>query len=262
MLEVSVRTYYKRLKEGYKGKDSAVSDAVISCFEEHAGNYGRARIRRALLKKGIRVSEWKVSCILKENGLVPKVGRDRRKRNYKRPKAAFISDNLVPNIFETEGRNVVWSADISELWCADGKFYASAILDVGTRKIVGWAIDKRMRQGIVQRTIEMAYKRYRPAPGLIFHSDRGSQYVAKDTKAMLDKYKMVSSMSRPGSPHDNQPIENFWRALKQEITDLSLLPYEKAKQETIKFIELEYNNKRMHSGVDYQTPNEAWDACV
>ena len=248
------------MAEGYKDRDSSLDEAVINCFHKHNGNYGRIRIRKELMKSGVRISEWKVARILKKHGLVTKVGRDRKKRRPKKMKPDYVSENLVKDKFVIKEKNKLWCADISEIRHAGGKLYASAIIDVGTRKIVGWKIDRAQRQCIVQDAIEMAYRRYRPEPGLIFHCDRGCQYTANDTKKQLDKYKITSSMSRPGTPYDNQPIESFWKTLKQEIRSLQELSFKQAKLAIVEYMEGYYDNERLHSSLGYITPNEAWDA--
>lgn len=248
------------MAEGYKDRDSSLDEAVINCFNKHNGNYGRVRIHHALLNDGIRISEWKIACILKKHGLVTKMERIKRKARRKAIPPDYLSENLVKDKYAVKEKNKLWCADITEMKCAEGKLYVSGVLDVATRKIVGWKIDSTMRQSIVQEAIEMAYQRYKPAPGLIFHCDRGRQYTAKDTKKQLDKYKMLSSMSRPGTPQDNQPIENFWKTLKHEVGDLRLLSFKEAKLKIVHYMEVYYNGVRLHKALEQTTPNKAWIA--
>ena len=260
MLKVSERTHRRRVKEGYRVSNISHVEAVINCFKAHKGNYGRIRIRKALMREGIVISESTIADILKSNGLVAKMGRVRKKSRYKKTKDEYVADNVVKDKFAVKEKNKLWCADISEIRYRQGKLFASAIIDVATRKIVGLKVDRKQRQGIVQDAIEIANGRYQPEDGLVFHSDRGSQYTATETKKQLEKYKMVSSMSRPGTPHDNQPIESFWKTLKQEIGSLKDFCFEKAKLEIVKYTEIYYNNERLHSSLGYQTPNEAWGA--
>jgi putative transposase len=239
-------------------KKNTLDKEVINCFKEHRGNYGRIRIRKALIREGIKISEAKIARILKENGLVSKVGRKKKNKKPKKTPTEYISENLVKDKFGITEINKLWCADITELKVSNGKMYISGIIDVGARKIVGWCIEKHARQEIVQQAIDMAYGRCNPKEGLIYHCDRGCQYTANKTKALLDKYKMTSSMSPPGTPNENQPIESFWKTLKQEIPDVSKLKFKKARLVIIKYIELYYNNQRLHSALRYQTPNEVW----
>lgn len=233
-------------------------DDIIHCFKKHKGNYGRVRIKKALASDGKIVSEAKISKILKKHNLISKYGRPRKRSKPKKTKAEYTSENLVKKKFEVKEINKLWCADISELKYKNGKVYISGIIDVASRKLVGWDIATHSRQEIVQNAINMAVGRCNPEKGLIYHCDRGCQYTAHQTKDLLDDYEIKSSMSRPGSPTDNQPIESFWKTLKIEMDDISKMSFKKSKSTIIKFIELEYNSDRLHSGIDYKTPNEVW----
>lgn len=247
---------------------SEVEQQVISCFNKHKKNYGRIRIKKELERCGVFISECMVARIMRENGLVSKGGRKKRSTKPKKTPAEYISENLFREIRKsTEHKdikpNTIWSADLSEFKCYKGKFYASGIIDVASKKVVGIHTDSNMRQELVHETIEMAYNRFSPKEGIIFHSDRGSQYTANKTKKLLDNFNMKSSMSRPGSPNDNQPIESLWKTIKHEIGDeLAKLPYEKAKLKLIKHIEFYYNSDRLHSSLGYITPNEYWEQYI
>lgn len=234
-------------------------ETIIHCFNKNKGKYGRIRIKKALERDGIIVSEIKISKVLNKNGLVTKYGRPRKRKAPKKTKAEYTSENLVKKKFEVKEINKLWCADISEIKYKDGKIYISGVIDVGSRKLVGWDIARHARQSIVQNSIEMAVGRCQPGKELIYHCDRGCQYTANDTKNLLDHYGIKSSMSRPGSPTDNQPIETFWKTLKIEIDDISKMKFDDAKKTIIKFIELEYNSDRLHSALDFKTPNEVWD---
>lgn len=240
-------------------KDINHEDSIIHCFHKNKGKYGRVRIKKALERDGIIVSEIKISKVLNKNGLVSKYGRPRKRKAPKKTQAEYISENLVKKKFEIKEINKLWCADISELKYKSGKIFISGIIDVGSRKLVGWDIARHARQEIVQNSIEMAVGRCLPGEELIYHCDRGCQYTANDTKKLLDNYGIKSSMSRPGSPTDNQPIETFWKTLKTEIDDISKMTFKDAKKTIVKFIELEYNSDRLHSALNFKTPNEVWD---
>lgn len=235
---------------------------IIHCFQKHNRKYGRIRIKKALERKKIIVSQSKISKVLKKNNLISKYGRPRKRSKPKKTKAEYISENLVKNKFEITEINKLWCADISELKYKNGRLYISGIIDVGSRKLVGWDIQTHSRKDIVQDAIKMAFGRCQPKEGLIYHCDRGCQYTANSTKALLDELKIKSSMSRPGSPTDNQPIETFWKILKTEMDDISKMSFKDAKRTIIKYIELEYNSDRLHSSLNYKTPNEVWSEQV
>ena len=260
ILKVSRSGYYKHKKAMKKVKKISGEIDVINCFHKHNGAYGRIRIRKALLRKGVRISEQKISKILSKNGLVSKYARPRKRNKPRKTKAEYTSENLIKEKFKIKEVNKLWCADITELRACNGrKVYVSGIIDVATRKIVGWSIAQHSRQEIVHEAINMAYGRYKPSEGLIFHCDRGSQYTSNRTKEILDKLKMVSSMSRPGSPTDNQPIETFWKTMKTEMDDISHKKFNDAKKTIIKYIECFYNSQRLHTSLDYKTPNEVWN---
>lgn len=257
---MSERGYYRHKNLELKVNELEVQSEIINCFDKHRRNYGRIRIKKALELKGICVSENKIARILKESGRKAKAGRRRKIKTIKPTSEQYASENLVENKKDITEINKLWCADITEVPYYRGKLYISGIIDVGGKKLVGWDIKKHQRQEIAQDAIKMAYYRYRPSKGIIYHCDRGKQYTALKTKKLLDDFNMISSMSRPGTPSDNQPIESFWKTLKQEMPDVSKLPYEKARLEIIKYIEFYYNGERLHSSLGYKTPNEVWES--
>lgn len=255
---MSESAYYKHRNRLSREKESEHEDEIIRCFDRHQRRYGRMRIKRDLGRKGICVSENKIARILKKHGRIAKGGR-KRKHVVKKTAAEYTAENLVKDKSSIKEKNRLWCADISEVKCFRDKLYVSGIIDVGTKKIVGWHVAKHARQEIVQEAIKMAYNRYEPSKGLIFHSDRGCQYTALETKKLLEGFGIKISMSRPGTPSDNQPIESFWKTLKQEIAeDIDKMKAEEASREVIRYMEMYYNGERLHSSIDYQTPNEAW----
>lgn len=260
ILKVSRSGFYKHKKAMKKVKEITHQADVINCFHKNKGAYGRIRIRKSLLRIGIRVSEYKISRILRENNLVSKYGRPRKRKHPLKTKAEYTSENLIKKKFDVNTKNTLWCADITELRAHGGqKIYVSGIIDVGTRRVVGWNIAKHSRQEIVLEAIKMAYGRCKPNGGLIFHCDRGCQYTSNETKKTLDEFDMISSMSRPGSPTDNQPIESFWKTMKVEMDDITHMKFDEAKRTIIKYIECFYNSERLHTSLGYRTPNEVWN---
>ena len=241
-----------------KSDEIAVEQATVHCFRNNDRNYGRRRIAAELASDGIYITEYKVSCILKKNNLVAKGGRDPKKRKSPKPtKEQYLAEMLIPNETYAAMANGLWHSDISELKCYHSRVYVCAILDFATRRIVGFSISKKQMQDIVRDAFMMAVGRNPNRPeGAIFHSDRGCQYTAKRTKEMIEKHGFRISMSRPGTPNDNQPIESFWKTLKQELPDISKLDFDKAAGVITHYIEMYYNSERRHSGIDYMTPNE------
>ena len=240
--------YYRIVKEQDK-EEKEFEKAVIHCFEKNSGNYGRIRIRRELLSKGINVSEYRIARMLKKNGLVAKSGRTGKVRRSKPTEQQYIEENLIKDKFEIKVANYLWCSDITELKCYRTKLYVCGIIDVATRRIVGWSIAKNQTQRLVQDALKMAIGRNPNRPeGAVYHSDRGCQYTAKKTKQLVEKNGFRKSMSRPGTPSDNQPIESFWKTLECEMADISHLTFEEAYRIIVDYIELYYNSERLHSG--------------
>ncbi len=256
MIKVSRSDYYRKGKEEGT-EEKAKERAIIQCYEENKGRYGRKRIRRALEKKGIHVSENKISRILKKNGLEAKSGRSKRKRVLKPTEEQYIEENLIKDKFSIREPNKLWCTDITELRCSGTKLYLCGIIDVATRRVVGWAIDRKQTQKLVQKAFLMAVGRNPERPdGAVYHSDRGTQYTAKKTKELVEENGFLKSMSRPGTPSDNQPIESFWRTLEIEMPDIRHLNFQEASRRIVAYIELYYNSQRLHSGIHYSIPNE------
>ncbi len=256
MIGVSRSGYYRKAVIPTVTKKE-LEKTVINCFKKNQGRYGRIRIKKALQSQGISVSENQIARILKENGLRAKSGRTGKPKRSKPTEKQYIEENLIKDKFSVTIPNYLWCSDISELCYRGGKLYVCCIIDVATRRIVGWAIAKNQMQQIVQDAFEMAIGRNpnRPA-GAVYHSDRGCQYTARRTKEMVEKAGFRKSMSRPGTPSDNQPIESFWHTLEVEMPPLRHLNFESAKRTIVEYIEMYYNSERLHSGINYCVPND------
>ena len=220
------RSGYYHQKKQKEVTESELEESIINCFKKHHGNYGRIRIRIELQKQNIFTSEHYIAKVLKNNGLKAKSGRSERKNNPKPTKEQYYEENLVKDKFAVAIANKLWCSDITELKCFRTKLYLCGIIDVATRRLVGWAIDRIQDQTLVQNTFLMAVGRNPDRPkDAVFHSDRGSQFTAKKTKELVEKYGFLKSMSRPGKPNDNQPIESFWHTLETELTDISQMNF-------------------------------------
>lgn len=214
MLQVSKSGYYSHKVESVSEK-TAVENTVINCFKKHNRNYGRIRIRKELLNEGIDISEYRIAKILKKYGLVAKSGRTGKPKQPKPTEEQYIEENLIKDKFSVKEPNYLWCSDITVLNCYRQKIYVCGVIDVATRRLVGWDIAKHQRQEIVQNAFNMAVGRNPNRPkGAVYHSDRGCQYTAKKTKELVEQNGFRKSMSRPGTPSDNQPIESFWKTLE------------------------------------------------
>jgi putative transposase len=252
------RSGYYRTKKKTEGYKKSLEDAVINCFQKHNENYGRPRIYHELKGTEYECSQYIIRNILIDHGLKAKGGRRRKRKQPKPPAEVYLAENLVQDKMAVTTPNYLLCADISESKYKYGKLYISGIIDVATRRIVGVAIAKNACQEIVHDAIKMAAGLNILPEGAIFHSDRGCQYTSKKTKELVEKLGMRKSMSRPGTPSDNQPIESFWKTLKLEILDLTIMTFEEAKTTIFRYIMIYYNSERIHSGIDYRTPNDQY----
>jgi transposase InsO family protein len=153
--------------------------------------------------------------------------------------------------FTVSEPNKVWVADITYIATGEGWVYLASLMDLFSRKIVGWAAGDRMSKELVQDALDDAYEQRRPKEGVIHHSDRGSQYASGDYKKLLEKYKMIGSMSRKGNCYDNACIESFHSVLKKELV------YRKQAYDALReYIDIEYNRIRIHSTIGYLSPHK------
>ena len=253
LLSVSRSGYYKhREKEDKK----VLKEMVEMLFKKHKGNCGKRPIKAELQSVyGVKASLPEISGILKEKGLVAKGGR-KKKRKYPVPtKEEYIAANLVEDKYSATAFGDIYCADITEIRCKSGKAYISGIIDVASRLVVAFNVRTTAKKELIHESITAAIGRYGKCQ--IFHSDRGTQYTALKTKKLLEDSGIKQSMSRPGRPNDNQPIESFWKTLKRELDGLSELSFKEVKQEIFQYIELYYNTERLHSALGYITPAHA-----
>jgi transposase InsO family protein len=167
-----------------------------------------------------------------------------------------VAPNLVNRQFMVDAPDKLWSADITYVWTMEGWLYLAIILDLYSRQVVGWAMDKHMKVQLVLDALAMAYWRRKPPPGLVHHSDRGIQYACNQYQWQLEQYKMIPSMSRKGNCWDNAPTERFFRSLKHEhLLSCRLANRAIAKIETLEYITF-YNADRLHSTLGYMSPME------
>ena len=234
---------------------NAALDAQVAAL--HAGSkrsYGRPRIVRGLRELGLQVSHERVRHSLKRQQLRPVYKRPYRVTTdsaHRKPIAA----NVLDRRFDGWQINRAWVADITYIATGEGWLYLACVMDLCSRRIVGWSMSERINAELVCRALKSAYWRRKPAAGLIMHSDRGSQYASEEHWQVLKDYGMIQSMSRRANCWDNAPMESFFKTLKVERTHL--LRYDNratARLDIVDWIEGFYNHRRMHSSVGYRTP--------
>jgi putative transposase len=234
--------------------NAALDAQVAALHAQSKRSYGRPRIVRGLLEQGVRVSHERVRNSLKRQHLRPVY-----KRPYRMTTDSAHHKPVAPNVLDqrVDGWRVnqAWVADITYISTSEGWLYLACVMDLASRRIVGWSMGERITADLVCQALKSAYWKRKPAAGLIMHSDRGSQYASASHRQLIKDYRMIQSMSRTANCWDNAAMESFFKTLKVERTHL--LRYDTrtlAKLDIVDWIEGFYNHRRMHSSIGYKTP--------
>jgi len=252
-------SYYKR-KNRKPGKRAVEEEVLVSEIKEVnreiKGIYRSVKIMKELRKHGLKVSCRRVRRLMREHNIKTKV-KIRFIKTTDSRHGELWSPNLLNRNFRTSRPNEAWVSDISYIKVGVGHWYLCVIIDLFSRKVVGWSFRDHMRDDLVIEALENAVRTRRPPEGLIFHSDGGRQFVSGDFREKLKKYKMVQSMSRKGDPWDNAVAESFFSHLKdEEVPDSGYADSETAADALFSYIETLYNRKRMHYYLDDLSPEE------
>ena len=219
-------------------------------------SYGRRRIRKAMHGLGYPISSHKAKKLMKEAGVAV-----RHRKKYKVTTDSKhnqpVFENLVNRRFSVEEANRIYVSDITYLWTQEGWLYLAVVIDLYSRKVVGWSMSSRMKARLVCDALTMAIWQRRPGPGLIHHSDRGTQYAGKAFRRLLRGHGFKGSMSRKGNCWDNAVAESFFGSLKRERVQWRHYQTRyQAQQDVLNYISMFYNNVRLHSYLDYKSPNQ------
>lgn len=259
VLDVSRSGYYawRDRPESRRGReDRRLKMRIRTIHHETRQSYGSPRIHQALRKQGIRCGRKRVARLMREDGL-----RARSRRKFKATtdsKHAYpVARNRLDRQFEVSAVDTVWLADITYVPTDEGWLYLAVVMDLASRRIVGWSMSDRINSDLTLGALEMAVQLRRPGAGVVHHSDRGSQYACTDYREALEKYRFEISMSRRGNCYDNAPMESFFRSLKVEwLFGRRFSTRAEAQGAIFRYIEVFYNRRRLHSSLDYLTPIE------
>jgi putative transposase len=238
------------------GANQALAKQMKDLFEASQQTYGSRRIRAALHQQGIRCGRARVVRLMRQMDLKVPLKR-RRVVTTKANPLDPVGENKLARNFTAVQPNQKWVVDITYVATEEGDLYLAAVLDLFSRKIVGWAMDDNLRDELTQAALRMALLTRQPEPGLLHHSDRGSQYTSTEYQALFEVFGIQVSLSRAHNCFDNAPMESFWGKLKTEC----LYRYHfktRAEARTTIFAYLEgfYNRQRLHSTLDYQSPEQ------
>ena len=257
VLSVSRSGYYAWLKNPEskrKQSNNKLREKIRTIHRDSGEAYGSPRVYQALKEQGETCSENRVARLMREDGLRAKTTR-RFKATTNSEHNLPVAPNLLDRNFSPEAPNQVYAGDITYIWTTEGWLYLAVVIDLFSRSVVGWAMNKQMTRQLVMNALTMAVQRRRPPSGVIFHSDRGSQYASGDFQKLLTKHGMRCSMSRKGNCWDNAPVESFFGSLKQELVFHQKYPTRfHARQSIFEYIERFYNRRRLHSTLGYKSP--------
>lgn len=259
VLNVSRSGYYawrRRDPSERQKEDDTLLVKICSFFENSKGTYGSLRILRDLREQGFTCGKHRVAKLMRQAGLRAVVApRFRVTTDSKH--ALPVAQNLLDRDFGASEANCKWAGDITYVWTREGWLYLAVVLDLFSRRIVGWSMQPRLDRSLVNNALQAALCQRHPQAGLLHHSDRGSQYASGDFQKMLSKRGIQCSMSRHGNCWDNAPVESFFGTLKQEMVNrCCFATRDVARQEVFEYIEVWYNRQRRHSSLGYLSPAE------
>jgi putative transposase len=261
VLSVSPSGYYAWRKRPASAREMANQELykkIKAVYNANHAVYGSPRIYRELKDQGVACSENRIARLMRLRGLRAKQSK-RFKTTTKRNKAHRAAPNLLKRNFEAGQPDQTWLSDITYIRTLEGWLYLAAILDLYTRRIVGWAMSDRMTSALTMAALKMALQQRQPAAGLIHHSDQGSQYTDGTYQALLKDHGIRASMNGAGSWYDNAPMESFFGTLKSELVYHCVYhTRNEAKTDVFRYIESFYNRRRRHSALDYLRP-EAYE---
>lgn len=258
-LEVSRSGYYAWLVRGESRHAQEDRRLLALIREEHARGretYGAMRIHAALKKRGETCGLHRVERLRLEARIRSKLSR-KFKKTTDSDHTHRVAPNLLGQVFSAKAPNRAWVSDITYIQTAEGWLFLAATLDLYSRKIIGWAMSEFMPAELVGDALQMAIDRRSPAPGLVHHSDRGVQYAAHLFQGLLDQHGITPSMSAKGNCYDNAAMESFFHTLKTELCDHERYRTRaEARASVFEYIEVFYNRVRLHSTIEYCSPEE------
>jgi transposase InsO family protein len=257
-LEVSASGYADHLKKGERPRrrqDRELGGKLQAIFQESRKTYGLPRLQASLRQQGIRCGKKRIARLQDRHGLHPVQKRRFRPQTTQSDPSRPAAPNWLQKMPAPERSNQVWVSDITYIETREGWLYLAGILDLFSRKVVGWNVESTLAGELVVKAWKKAWQKRQPAPGLLHHSDRGCQYASAEFRDLLTRHRTAASMSRKGNCYDNAAMESFWATLKTECFGRSIPETkEQARLMIFDYIEAFYNRTRLHSALGYKSP--------
>jgi putative transposase len=258
MLQVARSGYYAwkhRSPSKRRQRQETLVEKIRQVHQQSRQNYGSPRIHRHLINQGESVCENTVAKLMRQKQIRSKIKRRFKVRTTDSDHDHPIADNLLDRQFQQPKPDRAWASDITYIPTDQGWLYLAAVIDLCSRKIVGWAMADHLKSPLAIEALDMAIARRKPKAGLLHHSDRGVQYACGEYRDRLDNHAMVRSMSGRGNCYDNAVMESFFGTLKNELVyHESYATHEQAKSSIFEYIEVFYNRQRTHSSIGYVSP--------
>jgi len=259
VLKVSRSGYYNWLKNPISPRkiiDMKLKQKIIQIYQNSRQTYGSPRIYQKLLREGYHIGKKRVERLMQELA-IQAVAKRKYKATTDSKHTQPVADNLLNRDFTVERPNQAWVADITYIYTQEGWLYLATIMDLYSRKIIGWSLKERLTKELVIAALHMALKQRNLSTELLLHSDRGSQYASELYQLLLLKHGILCSMSGKGSCWDNAVMESFYRTLKVElIYQNNYQTRREAQRDIFEYIEIFYNRERLHSSLGYYSPEE------
>jgi putative transposase len=254
---VSRSSYYAWLGRSETVSEKADAELTVmikQCFSKSRANYGTRRLKEALSKRNRTVSRRRIGRLMREAHLACKTKR-KFKATTNSKHDLPISPNLLDRQFTVDQPDQIYAGDITYIHTQEGWLYLAVVIDLYSRQVVGWSMAEHMRAKLVNDALQMAIWKRKPSKGLLWHTDRGSQYASESHRKIIKDHGIRQSMSRKGSCWDNAVSESFFHTLKTELVNHEIYQTRSvAKQAIFEYIEVFYNRERMHSANGYLSP--------
>ncbi len=260
LMGVSRSAYYDYVRCTDNCSEKQCHEEILGTVRDIAKSshytYGSRRIGKALNALGYPVGRWKARSLMRKAGVQVRYRKKYKvttDSNHKQP----VFENKLNRQFDVATPNQIYVGDITYIWTREGWLYLAVVIDLFSRKIVGWSMNSRMKARLVCDALRMAIWQRQPQGGLIVHSDRGSQYASREYRRLLEIHGFMGSMSRTGNCFDNAVAESFFGSLKQErIHWRHYQTRQAAQQDVLQYISMFYNSHRLHSYLGYKSPNQ------